>query len=151
MRGIVYVSEARVYFDSISLESLAADSASRNFELDITGYLYFEKDRFVQYIEGDEAAVDTLFDAIRRDRRHRIMQQVVSEGLQQRRFPSWHMRELSRKELARVEVENVLNDDLLHLESPKQTSVEPREQTWENLVWGMVNRVSEVRGKLGLY
>jgi hypothetical protein len=150
MRGVVYVSEARVYFDTISLESLAADAASRNLESGITGYLYFEKDRFVQYIEGDDEAVDALMGSIRRDRRHRVIHELATENLEQRRFPSWHMRHLRRKELARVEVENVLTDYLLFLD-PSDHVAPPSEVRWENLVWGMVSRLSDVRSKLGSY
>ncbi len=148
MRGIVYVSEAQMYFDNMSLESLAADAAARNYELNVTGYLYFEKDRFVQYIEGDEAVIDELMDAIRGDVRHRILHEVAEEGISKRRFPTWHMRYLSRMELEAVKLEEVLTDYLLYMDNMKESA--PVDSTnWETIVWGMVNRLSTDRGRLG--
>ncbi len=148
MRGIVYVSEAQMYFDNMSLESLAADAAARNFELGVTGYLYFEKDRFVQYIEGDEAVVSALMESIRGDVRHRILHEVVEDGIEERRFPTWHMRYLSRMELEAVKLEQVLTDYLLYMDNMSESA--PVDSTnWETVVWGMVNRLSTDRGRLG--
>ena len=87
MRGVVYVSEALVYFDKMALESLAAEAAALNFDRGITGYLYFEKDRFVQYIEGDDDTVDELMEVIGRDARHRVLHSVVEDDLGERRYP----------------------------------------------------------------
>lgn len=150
MRGIVYVSEALTYFDNMSLESLAAQAAAYNFEKGISGYLYFEKDRFVQYVEGDEDAVDELIATIKRDERHRIVYLVVEDNLEERRFPSWHMRQLSRQELAEVKLEHLLTDYLVHLEQGAEPKAEASSRR-ENIVWGMVNRLSTVRGKLSYY
>ncbi|MEM1174649.1 MAG: BLUF domain-containing protein [Pseudomonadota bacterium] len=148
MLGIVYVSEAQMYFDNMSLESLAADAAARNFELSITGYLYFEKDRFVQYVEGDEAVVSGLMEGIRGDVRHRILHEVTEEDIGKRRFPSWHMRYLSRQELESIKLEHVLTDYLLYMDTMKE-SAPVNSTNWETIVWGMVNRLSTDRGRLG--
>ncbi len=147
MRGIVYVSEAQMYFDNMTLESLAADAAARNFELQITGYLYFEKDRFVQYIEGDAAIIGELMDAIRDDRRHRILHEV-DEIIAERRFPTWHMRYLSRTELEAVKLEDVLTDYLLYMDNVGELAP-VNSSNWESIVWGMVDRLSTDRGRLG--
>ncbi len=148
MRGIVYVSEAQMYFDNMSLESLAADAAARNFELNVTGYLYFEKDRFVQYIEGEDDVIDGLMESIREDVRHRILHQVVEVDIGERRFPSWHMRYLSRQELESIKLEHVLTDYLLYMDTMKE-SAPVDSSNWETIVWGMVNRLSTDRGRLG--
>ncbi|MEM6512340.1 MAG: BLUF domain-containing protein [Pseudomonadota bacterium] len=148
MRGIVYVSEAQMYFDNMSLESLAADAGARNFELGVSGYLYFEKDRFVQYVEGDEDVIDGLMTSIRADVRHRMLHQVVEDNLRTRRFPSWHMRYLSRQELESVKLEHVLTDYLMYMDTMK-ASAPVDSSNWETIVWGMVNRLSNKRGRLG--
>lgn len=148
MRGVVYVSEALVYFDKMALESLAAEAAALNFDRGITGYLYFEKDRFVQYIEGDEDTIDELMQVITRDKRHRVLHSIVEDGLEERRFPSWHMRQLRRKELCEVKLEHLLTDYLVFLDSRQKERSESRCQS---LVWGMVNRLSDLRGTLSAY
>ena len=150
MRGIVYVSEALIYFDSISLESLAAEAAARNYELGVTGYLYFEKDRFVQYIEGDPEVIESIMEAISKDRRHKVLHHVVEDEIDERRFPTWHMRYLSKKELVQVNLEHVLTDYLMYLDT-MQSSAEIAKGNWENVVWGMVNRLSSLRGRLGFH
>ena len=156
MRGVVYVSEALVYFDNMALESLAAQAAALNFDRGITGYLYFEKDRFVQYIEGDDDTIEELMEVISRDKRHRVLHTVVEHDLEERRFPSWHMRQLHRKELLDVKLEHLLTDYLVYLDSKvhaeddsmNDDDLEPKHPS---LVWGMVNRLSDLRGRLGAY
>lgn len=148
MRGVVYVSEALVYFDKMALESLAAEAASLNFDRGVTGYLYFENDRFVQYIEGDEDIIDELMEVIARDERHRVLHSVVEENLKERRFPSWHMRQLRRRELMEVKLEHLLTEYLVYLDSRDRERGESR---CRSLVWGMVNRLSDIRGTLGAY
>ena len=148
MRGVVYVSEALVYFDKMALESLAAEAAALNFDRGITGYLYFEKDRFVQYIEGDDDTVDELMEVIGRDTRHRVLHSVVEDDLGERRFPSWHMRQLRRKELMEVKLEHLLTEYLVYLDTRDKERSESR---CRSLVWGMVNRLSDLRGTLGAH
>ncbi|MDJ0760743.1 MAG: BLUF domain-containing protein [Woeseiaceae bacterium] len=156
MRGVVYVSEALVYFDKMALESLAAEAAALNFDRGITGYLYFEKDRFVQYIEGDDDTIEDLMEVISRDKRHRVLHAVVEHELKERRFPSWHMRQLRRKELLEVKLEHLLTDYLVYLDSKVEAEddavdEDDLETKYPSLVWGMVNRLSDLRGKLGAY
>ena len=152
MRGVVYVSEALVYFDKMALESLAAQAAALNFDRGITGYMYFENNRFVQYIEGDEDTIDELMEVISRDKRHRVLHAVVEDDIEERRFPSWHMRQLRSKELREVKLEHLLTDYLVFLDENSETkpddNLEPKHPT---LVWGMVNRLSDLRGQLGAY
>ncbi|MDJ0918561.1 MAG: BLUF domain-containing protein [Woeseiaceae bacterium] len=150
------MSEALVYFDKMALESLAAEAAALNFDRGITGYLYFEKDRFVQYVEGDDDIIDELMETIRRDKRHRVLHTVVEHDLKERRFPSWHMRQLHRKELLDVKLEHLLTDYLVYLDSKVDTEDDPAddedlESKYPTLIWGMVNRLSDLRGKLGAY
>ncbi len=152
MRGVVYVSEALVYFDKMALESLAAEAAALNFDRGITGYLYFENNRFVQYIEGDDDTIDELMDVISRDKRHHVLHAVVEKDLDERRFPSWHMRQLRSKELREVKLEHLLTDYLVFLDSSAQTKAEGSlDPKHPNVVWGMVNRLSDLRGQLGAY
>lgn len=147
MRGIVYVSEAKVYFDRLSLDGLAADCAARNFDAGVTGYLYFEKDRFIQYIEGDKETIDSLFDTISRDPRHTVLHHVTDDGFDERRFPSWHMRSLSSMELMQCKVEDFLSEYLVYLDS-LSAGRNGGDERWRNVVWGMVNRLSSMRGQL---
>jgi hypothetical protein len=68
------------------LERLRAHNAAR----DLTGLLLCSDDRFVQVLEGPEAAVCALYARIRRDPRHRDVA-TLREGLGPRRFAGWAM------------------------------------------------------------
>ena len=52
------------------LDGLAEISRRNNARQDITGILLFDGESFFQILEGDEEAIDSLFDRIRMDKRH---------------------------------------------------------------------------------
>ncbi|MCE6950132.1 BLUF domain-containing protein [Cereibacter sphaeroides] len=74
-------------------------SRVRNPRLGITGILLYNGFHFVQTIEGPRATCNELFAQISKDPRH---SQIVAFGLtklEQRLFPDWSMRLISRTEL----------------------------------------------------
>jgi len=143
VKAIVYVSEATLGFDTLSIESLAADSAARNVVAGITGYLYYEDGRFLQYVEGDDAAVDKLMDRIRLDPRHRLIHEVETTDLGERRFPSWHMRSLHPGEIVQAETENILSNYLVQLDDMVRT--EDGFRRCEGIIWDTVDRLAHSR------
>lgn len=88
---ILYRSRATQPFSETQLQELLAWSRAHNTELNITGLLLYSDGRFVQVLEGPEAAVLALYARIQNDPRH---SQVVTvrEGLcSERRFADWTM------------------------------------------------------------
>ena len=64
---------------------------SNNAKKDITGMLLFIQNQFIQYIEGEETAIKSLFEKIRKDPRHYSVQ-IMSEGNNKtRHFSGWTM------------------------------------------------------------
>lgn len=62
-----------------------------NSERNVTGLLVSYRGIFIQYIEGDPAIVDALFEKIKKDPRHHEVVELDS-GLQERRqFSNWSM------------------------------------------------------------
>ena len=57
----------------------------------ITGALLFNDNCFAQILEGPSHAVDTAFQTILADKRHRDVILLHREGLEQRYFPDWSM------------------------------------------------------------
>lgn len=143
LRGIVYVSQAQVPFSSKALEDLGAQAAVRNAESRVTGYLYFERGRFVQYIEGETNTVTALMSRIATDERHQVLKEVRDDELRGRRFPNWHMRQLQRRDLVQIDPEHVLTDFLLFV-----TKVPDMDGTWQRQVWLMVNTIAKFRVRL---
>lgn len=63
----------------------------RNPQLGITGALVHDRGRFLQVLEGEAAALDTLVAAIQRDPRHRDMKPLVRAPIRERTFTGWSM------------------------------------------------------------
>jgi hypothetical protein len=93
MKAILYISEAKVAFSPDDLNELAVSSGIKNDRLGITGYLYFEKGLFLQYIEGEGESLDLLYHTIASDTRHRVTG-FITEDLDERRFPNWSMKNI---------------------------------------------------------
>ncbi|WP_103072389.1 BLUF domain-containing protein [Aquimarina sediminis] len=142
LKGIVYVSEALVDFSADELIALAADASNCNVEYGITGYLYYEKGFFLQYIEGDQDRIDTLMDNIDRDKRHRVHSIESTSGITSRKFPNWHMKQLTRSTLIQINMENVLMDYMTHCS--KKNSLGSNHES----IWRMIDKLSGFRKKL---
>ena len=70
-------------------------SRSRNAALGITGLLCHSDGVFVQLLEGGRAAVNTLYNHIVADPRHRDVMLLAYEEIEQRRFAGWSMGQVS--------------------------------------------------------
>ena len=141
MRGIVYTSTALVPFDDEHLTELATRAAQRNEQLGVTGYLSFENNRFIQYIEGPHGPVTDLMASILRDPRHTVLHTLYDDQLQARRFPTWQMRWLRRSSFVAIEQ---LLADFISLMGVLPVSTD----TWDQTVWRWINTLSDLRGKL---
>ena len=73
------------------LGRLFTEARSNNKKRGITGALLLSEDRFVQVLEGDEAAVRALFTHIERDGRHDSVSVLESGMVARRLFARWAM------------------------------------------------------------
>jgi hypothetical protein len=90
--SLLYRSRATMEFDHALLENLVSGARERNHERDVTGALYFEGGRFMQWLEGPAPTVSRLFGKIGEDRRHTDVE-VLSFGHTTRRvFADWNLR-----------------------------------------------------------
>ena len=91
MRYLVYSSQAARPFSEEALAELLALSRRNNSAAGITGMLLYRAGRFLQAIEGDEAALTKLFERIAADPRHTGIR-VLDRGETERpEFPDWSM------------------------------------------------------------
>jgi len=91
LRQLVYVSSATAPFSAEDLRVLLAEARAKNEERGITGMLLYHDGNFIQAIEGEAAAVETLHAEILRDPRHRGVL-VLSRGpIERRQFDGWAM------------------------------------------------------------
>ncbi|MEM9169175.1 MAG: BLUF domain-containing protein [Pseudomonadota bacterium] len=90
--SLLYVSRAVRVIERPELAALVDAAQRRNRACDVTGVLYHENGKFLQWLEGPEDAVDRLFRTIMADDRHTDIQVVTRERAAHRLFSDWSMR-----------------------------------------------------------
>jgi hypothetical protein len=89
---LIYASHALVGPDSTEMLAICRASLRRNARLGVSGALYFDGRFFFQVLEGARAALEGLFELIRRDRRHRGVIPLGMATIPARRFATSPMR-----------------------------------------------------------
>ncbi len=91
--SLLYVSECLLTPDRASTEvaEIVRGSRDRNGPLGVTGALIYTPGAFAQILEGSEAALATLMDSIRRDKRHRNVREISVSAIEERRYRRWSM------------------------------------------------------------
>jgi len=141
MRSLVYLSEANAVFDTAALQKLVTVSVEHNLRARITGYLYFEEQRFLQYLEGEAEDVDQLMRRLALDPRHSVIRMVQQDTRRTRRFPDWHMRWLRQHEMGAISLEYGLTTIL-----KASKAGEACEETVDEIkIWTLVDQVAAVR------
>lgn len=93
MHLIVYTSESTSH-GSAQLQDLAeivGASRRNNARSGITGVMFHQSGRYLQLLEGPEAAVRSVLTRIAADSRHRNMQLLFDQPILERGFPDWSM------------------------------------------------------------
>jgi hypothetical protein len=91
MISLTYLSTATMPFSSADLSELLASTRERNHADGLTGVMLYAGGHFIQTLEGPEDAVDTTFERIGRDTRHRDVYIALREEIATRAFPDWSM------------------------------------------------------------
>jgi hypothetical protein len=95
-----------------------------NVARDITGYLMFDKDWFIQVLEGEEADVTKLYAKISQDKRHKDVQLKQKRKTTNRDLAGWSMGAV----LKSVETQEVL------LKHGINSSLDPFKMTHDQIV-----------------
>ncbi|MCP3734534.1 BLUF domain-containing protein [Sphingomonas sp. RP10(2022)] len=90
MRQIVYISSMRRQA-AIDPAAILGQSRRNNARARITGLLFFDGKRFLQALEGEEAAVDAAFARIQADDRHHALVVLSDRTIAVREFGEWAM------------------------------------------------------------
>lgn len=88
---LIYVSRATESMSTDELAQLLEQSRVDNERVAITGMMVYHRMEFMQLIEGDRAAVETLFGRIANDRRHEQVFKLWDGPVGQRSFEDWSM------------------------------------------------------------
>lgn len=87
---LIYVSKASMETRP-SVEEILKTSRVRNKQSQLTGFLCFRNDMFLQVLEGAPVAVSAVYGRIASDRRHSNVEILGYEKVVRRRFPTWSM------------------------------------------------------------
>lgn len=93
MHLIAYTS--RYSGDMDNIEGVLADivntAKEANPKRGITGVLFFDRDRFVQVIEGEQSALNELLELIKGDPRHEEIEVIFDGAEDHQEFSDWNM------------------------------------------------------------
>jgi hypothetical protein len=88
---VIYASAAAVPFSESDLATLLLRARGNNERLGITGLLLYHEGSFLQALEGDEAALASLFSTISGDKRHDHIVKLLAREVPDRHFSGWNM------------------------------------------------------------
>ena len=90
MHRLIYVSRSIVRFPT-DLKAILVSSRRNNAKFGITGALCFLDGIYCQYLEGDEIALENLYQILLADPRHKDVRLVELCSIEERLFTSWAM------------------------------------------------------------
>lgn len=91
MYSLIYRSVARNSFDMPKIYKMLSEARDFNAIHSITGCLLYHRGQFIQLLEGAEAEVTSLYERIRHDPRHRLVELLEEEEIEERIFDQWSM------------------------------------------------------------
>ena len=89
--SLSYTSNAVVEISFLGNLRLLAHSFLNNQKHNITGLLIYKNKQFAQVIEGDEDSIESIWGKIQRDTRHKDIQLLSIEPIDNRSFTKWSM------------------------------------------------------------
>ncbi|WP_175416188.1 BLUF domain-containing protein [Aggregatimonas sangjinii] len=87
----MYRSKANPNLGGSQIAEILEKARRNNKQKDITGCLLFYNEHFIQYLEGEQHKVMTLYDRIQQDDRHFDITLLSSTQIEEREFGSWDM------------------------------------------------------------
>ena len=117
MKRITYISKITNPLSNKEIETIGEISSQNNMQINITGTLVFFEKMFFQIIEGEDKAVDRLYEKIGNDPRHHDILRLKTEyEINDRLFPTWNMKTIN--------LDNSVDDLLRPIKILLQTVVE---------------------------
>ena len=92
MRQLVYTSIATADFAEGDLFRIVSQSARKNGDIGLSGFLLYSNRRFLQLLEGPADQISALYGVIQSDKRHCDCTVVLDEQIAHSAFSKWSMR-----------------------------------------------------------
>ena len=91
MRRIVYLSTATRLMSDVELMDVLRVSRENNARDGVTGLLLYQGGNFIQLLEGEADAVETVYARVEKDPRHHSVLRMLDGEATERLFPDWSM------------------------------------------------------------
>ncbi|MBW1293928.1 BLUF domain-containing protein [Aquimarina litoralis] len=140
---VLYLSIENKPFSETSLDLLVSSAQTTNKSHGITGFLYYKQRHFFQYIEGTPDKINDLLDNLKKDTRHKILEFVQDNTLNDRRFPNWDMGDLKTNQLMQIKFEDLIIENLLWKKTYKNTNLPINDAN----LWKLVDKLAFFRNK----
>jgi hypothetical protein len=88
---VVYVSSASSPLTRPELDDILTTSRRKNAALGVSGALLYAGGNWMQVLEGEQSAVESLLTSIRRDPRHHGLLVLIRAYQETRQFREWSM------------------------------------------------------------
>ncbi|MFG6111359.1 BLUF domain-containing protein [Stenotrophomonas rhizophila] len=91
LRAIAYTSVAFEGIQASDIDRILSAASSFNKMAGVTGVLMFDGTRFLQYFEGPEDGVDSVYQRVANARSHLCLRELARGPVAARHFPRWTM------------------------------------------------------------
>lgn len=91
MEYLVFISTAQKLMSEAELLNLLQSAREKNTENNITGMLLYGEGTFMHVLEGEKEDLQTVYNHIQADKRHRNIIVMITGILKERIFSKWSM------------------------------------------------------------
>ncbi|STX51499.1 regulatory protein (GGDEF domain) [Legionella busanensis] len=88
---LIYKSQAKMPFNTSQLTQLAKIARFKNFTQQVSGLLIYSGQEFFQILEGRLDSIESIYNSILNDKRHKDIVLLVKEPITNRTFWRWNM------------------------------------------------------------
>lgn len=119
---LVYISKAIDGLKQSDLDSILQSAGIFNKNNELTGCLIFHNGFFIQLLEGPKVNVETIYNKISSDSRHKELRLLHSSSKTIRAFPNWQMGFVNIDDIKEVEKQIFIDNLITYSEiTPKIT------------------------------
>ena len=91
MNQLIYISQAVRKMSAEDLQAILKTAKTNNETIDVTGSLFYNGGWFLQVLEGPTDTLNTLYEKIEKDPRHKNSRILYNEPAKFRTFTRWSM------------------------------------------------------------
>lgn len=100
---MAYCSVLKQQLDAQAVQQIVTQAQQSNSANNITGMLMIEQGLVIQWLEGEQASVRTLWSKLQKDSRHHCMVELLHRDFVPKRlFPDWSMHRTTREEMLSI-------------------------------------------------